>query len=143
MHIHPSPLGAVLLGAMHALAACAAFVVLPMVPALVCAAGIALSAGVYVSGTLQWSRTSVRELTLRPDGGVSWRSGDGAWHVAPEVSGGVLAPWLIVIGLKEDGRSLQPLLVLPDALDGEDLRELRVWLRWRPQTRRRAGMSVI
>jgi hypothetical protein len=133
----------VLLGAIHALAACAAFVALPVVPALVCAAGIALSAGVCVSGTLQWSRDSVRELALRPDGGVAWRGGDDAWHVAPEVSGGVLAPWLMVIGLKEDGRSLQPLLVLPDALDDEDRRELRVWLRWRPQTRRPAGMSVI
>ena len=141
--IHPSPLGAVLVGTAHALAACAVFVALPAVAALVCALGVALSAGVHLGGVLQWWRNSVRELMVQPNGEAAWRDGDGAWHVAREVTGGVLAPWLTVIGLKEDGRSLQPLLLLPDAVEGDALRELRVWLRWRPQPRRGAGESVI
>lgn len=105
--------------------------------------GLAVSAGVQVGGSLQWWRSSVRELTLRPDGGAAWREGDDTWHVAQKVSGGVLAPWFMVIGLQESGRSLRPLLVLPDALTSESLRELRVWLRWRPQPRRPAEVSVI
>jgi len=132
----------VLLGVIHALATCAVFVALPAMPAVICAVGVTLSAIVHVGRSLQWRRDSVRELMLRPDGGVAWRAGDGMWRSAPGATGGVLAPWLMVIGLKEEGRHLQPLLVLPDAVDGDDLRELRIWLRWRPQARRRAGMSV-
>lgn len=124
------------------MAAGAAFVALPAVPAAICAVGVALSAIVQVGRSLQWRRDSVRELTLRPDGGVGWRASDGTWRTAPEATGGVLGFWVIVIGLKEEGRHRQPLLVLPDALDGDDLRELRIWLRWRPQARRRPGMSV-
>jgi len=130
------------LGAIHALAACAAFAALPLVPALICATGVALSAGVQVGRSLQWRRDSVRELKLRPDGGVAWRVGDGTWHTAPEVSGGTLAPWLMVIGLKEDGRRLQPLLVLPDSLDGDQLRELRIWVRWGRQAHPNPGIRV-
>jgi hypothetical protein len=141
--IRPSPLGAILVGAIHALAAVAVFAVLPAVAALICMLGLAISAGVHVGGLLQWWRGSVREITLRPDGGAAWRAGDGTWHSARTVSGGVLAPWLMVIGLNETGGSLRTLLVLPDALASESLRELRVWLKWRPQPRRPMDGSVI
>jgi len=131
------------LGAIHALAACAPFVALPMMPALLVAIGVALSAAVHIGRALQWRRDAVRELRLRPDGGVAWRVGDGTWHAAADVTGGVLAPWMIVVGLKEVGRRRRPLLVLPDALDGDGFRELRLWLRWRPQLPRRPGIGVI
>ena len=143
MLIHPSPLGALLVGTVHAVAACAALVALAAVPALLCVIGVALSAIVHVGRTLQWWRSAIHELTVRPNGTAAWRDGAGTWHEAREVTGGVLAPWLLAVGLKEDGRRLQPLLLLPDALDGDALRELRVWLRWRPQPHRGAGKSVI
>lgn len=143
MLIRPSPLGAVLVGAIHALAAFAVYVSLPALAALICVAGIVISAGVQGGRLLHWSRRSVRELTLQPDGSAAWRDGDGAWHAAREVTGGVLAPWLMVIGLKETGRSLQSLLLLPDAAAAEARRELRVWLRWRPQPGHPAGIGVI
>jgi Membrane-bound toxin component of toxin-antitoxin system len=126
------------------LAACAALVALPAVAALICVLGVALSAGACVSAVLQWSRDSVRELALRPDGGAAWLGRDGSWHVAQEVTGAVIAPWLAVIGLKEDGRRMRRLLVMPDAMQGEAFRELRVWLRWRPRPgsgRTRAGVA--
>ena len=124
------------------MAAYAAYVALPLVPALICVTGVALSAGVQVGRSLHWWRDSVRELRLRPDGGVAWRAGDGGWHTTPEVSGGTLVPWLTVIGLKEDGRRLQPLLLLPDSLESDKLRELRVWLRWRPPAHPKPGIRV-
>jgi hypothetical protein len=138
--IHSSPLGAALVGTVHAAAVLAAFVALPAWSALVCASGIVLSAAVHVAGSLQWSRKSVRELTLRPDGAATWRDGDGVWHPAREVTGAVIAPWLVVIGLRGDGWSMRPLLLLPDALPREALREVRVWLRWRPPPARRASV---
>ena len=132
MLIRPSPLGAALVGAVHALAAFAAFVVLPPLAGLICVSGLALSATVHVGATLQWWRSSVCELALLADGSASWREADGTWRLASEVSGGALTSWLLVIGLKEDGGRLRPMLLLPDALDAGRHRELRVWLRWQP-----------
>ena len=132
MLIRPSPLGATLVGAVHAAAAGAVIAVLPGVAALVCTVGLALSATVHVGAVLQWWRSSVRELALRPDGAAAWREADGSWHTAGEVAGAALASWLIAIGLKEDGGRLRPMLLLPDALEPAARRELRVWLRWRP-----------
>jgi len=140
--IRPSPLGAISIGTAHALAAYAVFATLPALGASICALGIAISVGVHMGGALQWWRSSVHELRLQPDGGAAWRDGDGAWHVAHDVTGGALAPWLMVVGLKEAGRSLQPLLVLPDTLADRSRRELRIWLRWRPHIRRPAVIGV-
>jgi hypothetical protein len=132
-----------LLGAVHALAACAALVALPATAALVCVLGIALSAVLCVSGVLQRSRDSVRELILRPDGGAAWRDRDGGWHVAHEVTGAVIAPRVAVIGLKEDGRRTHRLLLMADAMESKAFRELSVWLRWRPRpgSGTRAGVT--
>jgi hypothetical protein len=141
--IRPSPLGAALVGTLHALAAGAAFVALPVAAAAICAVGLALSACVFLGGLLQWRRDAVRELLLRPDGAATWRDGDGVWHVTADVSGGVVAPWLIVIGLKENGRRRLPVALLPDALEDAARRELQVWLRWRPHPRGDAPMGVI
>lgn len=125
------------------MAAGAALVALPAAAALVCAIGLALSAGTLVSGMLHWRRDSVQELALRPDGCAEWRDGHGVWHAAHQVTGGALASWAIAIGLKEAGGRLRPLLLLPDALDAAGRRELRLWLRWRPQSRRKVRMGVI
>jgi toxin CptA len=141
--IRPSPLGAALAGALHALAAVAVFVALPVAAAVICVLGLALSMIVLLGEMLQWRRSAVRELMLRPDGSAVWRDGDGDWHVAAHVSGAVVAPWLMVIGLKEAGRSRLPLALLPDAMEDAARRELRVWLRWRPRPRGRATTGVI
>jgi hypothetical protein len=133
----------VLLGALHALAAWAALVALPATAALVCVLGITLSAGACVSAVLQRSRRAVRELTLRPDGGATWRDRDGVWHDVHEVTGGVIAPRLAVLGLREDGRRTRRVLLMPDAIESDAFRELSVWLRWRPKSGRgpRAGVT--
>lgn len=125
------------------MAAGAVFVALPVAAAAICLLGLALSAAVFVGEMLQWRRDAVRELLLRPDGGATWRGGDGVWHAATDVSGGVVAPWLIIIGLKGSGRHRLPVALLPDALDDAARRELRIWLRWRPHPRGDAPTGVI
>ena len=143
MLIRPSPLGATLAGSLHAFAAGAAVVALPAYAAAVCVLGLTLSAAVVLGDMLQRRRDAVRELLLRPDGGATWRDGDGVWHVAAHVRGGVVAPWLIVIGLKEKGRRRLPVALLPDALEDAARRELQIWLRWRPHPRRNTPTGVI
>ena len=43
-----------------------------------------------------------------------------------------VAPWLIVINFKVEGHHLpHTAVILPDAVDQDGFRALRVWLRWR------------
>lgn len=43
-----------------------------------------------------------------------------------------VAPWLVVINLESERRGLpRVIVVMPDAVDPESFRALRVWLRWR------------
>ncbi|MBI5918284.1 MAG: hypothetical protein HY849_02765 [Nitrosomonadales bacterium] len=43
----------------------------------------------------------------------------------------LVMPWLTVLNLKPEGvRWARRVVILPDSLDAESFRELRVWLRW-------------
>ncbi|MHB1100592.1 MAG: protein YgfX [Burkholderiales bacterium] len=43
-----------------------------------------------------------------------------------------VSPYLTVLNLKEEGRRLmKSVVILPDAIDREEFRQLRVWLRWK------------
>jgi len=131
--IKPSPVGALLVGSIHGLATLAVLAALPTAAAAFCVAGVALSAIVHMARALQRSPRSIRELALHPDGRVAWRDGLGEWHVTGRVHGAALAPWLTVLGLRDAGGRVWPLLLAPDAAGADALRELRVWLRWRAQ----------
>jgi hypothetical protein len=139
--IKPSPVGALLVGSMHGLAIFAVLIALPSAAAALCIVGVALSAVIQVSRALQLSPRSVHELTLRPDGRADWRDGSGQWHVAHRVNGAAFGPWLTVVGLRDPGKRLWPLLLVADAADPDALRELRVWLRWRAQSGTRARVT--
>jgi toxin CptA len=63
--------------------------------------------------------------------GVPFRQRDGAWHEGRLVGSSYVAPGLTVLNLKLAGaRRLRHVVILPDAVDAEDFRRLRVWLRW-------------
>ena len=43
-----------------------------------------------------------------------------------------VSPYLTVLNLKEEGGSLlKSVVILTDAIDSEEFRQLRVWLRWK------------
>ncbi len=43
-----------------------------------------------------------------------------------------VSPYLTVLNLKEEGKRLmKSVVILPDAIDREEFRQLRVWLRWK------------
>lgn len=42
-----------------------------------------------------------------------------------------VSPWLTVLNLKADGIPMQSAVIFPDAVDREEFRQLRVWLRWK------------
>jgi hypothetical protein len=76
--------------------------------------------------------SSIRELVLKDDGSIEVRRNDGGQFEASVSGQTAVLPWLIVMLLQLPGsRRLQPLLILPDSLPGEDGRILRSWLRWK------------
>lgn len=71
-------------------------------------------------------------LTLHRDGAVELQRHDDAatlvrGRVDPQTT---VMSWLTVLLLRSSSGRRLSLTLLPDALDGEDFRRLRLWLRW-------------
>ena len=74
---------------------------------------------------------SVHGLHVAADGTFSVRLRQGDWEPAEVLGTSFVKPWLTVLNLKLEGRRFMlPVVLLPDALNREDFRRLRVWLRW-------------
>ena len=79
--------------------------------------------------TLQHSLVAFR---FDADGRCEFQTRAGVWHEAELLSSSFVAPYLTVLNLKPaDGRRVQNLVILHDAVNAEDFRRLRVWLKWR------------
>lgn len=77
-------------------------------------------------------RHSLIALRLDADGRCEFQTRTGAWCEAVLLGSSFVAPHLTVLNLKPaDGRMVKHLVILPDAVDTEDFRRLRVWLKWR------------
>lgn len=72
----------------------------------------------------------MRALELKAEGAVRWQDGSGEWRDGEILSGSYVSGWLLVLILRGGGRR-RSLVLLPDAAAADDLRRLRVWLRWR------------
>ncbi len=108
-----------------------AWIALPGVAFLPVATGIALAWAWHLAQVLQRGRRAVRVLELGADGGARWQDGSGQWREAEILPGSYVSGWLVVVNLGGSGRHAGPLVLLPDCAGAEELRRLRVWLRWR------------
>ena len=134
LHLQPSRRLAALLIAAHggvAASLAALVAVNPRIPLWLIV--VLLSA---VAASLVWqlvrmfgARRIVR-LALHKDGALDYRRQDGETASVRVDPQSMVAPWLTVLLLRRtQGRRLA-LTLLPDALDEEDFRRLRLWLRW-------------
>jgi hypothetical protein len=94
------------------------------------ATGIVLAWVWHCAQALQRSGSAMRALELKAEGAVRWQDGSGEWRDAEILSGSYVSGWLLVLILRGGGRR-RSLVLLPDAAAADDLRRLRVWLRWR------------
>ena len=69
-------------------------------------------------------------LILRDDGRLEFSRIDGSCGEARIHPQTTVTSLLAVLLLRQEGR-IEALVLLPDALDAEDFRLLRLWLRWR------------
>jgi len=95
--------------------------------------GRLFAALVVIALTLQASRTSLPlALKLHPDGLLEWRDAASPWQPASLLARSAVSPWLCLLACRaEGGGRARNLAILPDSLDADDFRRLRVWLRWR------------
>ncbi len=108
-----------------------AWISLPMAAFLPIAAGITLAWAWHCAQALQQRHSAVRTLELDAKGGVRCQDGLGNWQEATILPGSYVSRWLVVLMLSENGRRRRSLVLLPDAAAPDELRRLRVWLRWR------------
>jgi toxin CptA len=129
--LRPSRILALALTLVAGAALASAAISLPGMALLPVAAGIALALVWHIPEALQRGERAVAALALDAEGGARWQDRSGRWHEAEILPGSYVSGWLVVLNLAEDGRRSRSLVLLPDSAAAEELRRLRVWLRWR------------
>lgn len=133
LSIEPRPSRILLIGSVvvHGLAGVAATVA--SVPLWV-KAGLLASIGLSLAWTgyrYGWRRCGgfISRVELL-DGRWRLETGDGIQHPA-KLTGGYAQPGIVVLSFRLEGVWRRSVALLPDAVDSETLRRLRVWLRTR------------
>ncbi len=131
IELKPSRSLVCVLGIVHALALVSAWVSLGgWVQVLVIIGTLASAAGCLTEALLV-SPSSAHALELHPDGRASWRDRAGLWHEGRLGGQRFAVPALVVLGLEHAPRRGRWIVLMPDSAEGDALRNLRVWLRWR------------
>lgn len=74
---------------------------------------------------------SITSLEVTVQNGLRAGTRSGAWIDAEVLGSTLVTPQLSVLQLRfPDRYFMRAIVLLPDMLDGEDYRRLRVWLRW-------------
>lgn len=131
--LKPSLWLAGLLGTVHALALVAVCLSLGGWPRFLVVSGVLLSGLACVVETRQRSLAAAVSLQLNPDGRASWRDRSGRWHEGRLEGGQFVSAALVVLSLRRAELRRKWLVLAPDSASTDELRRLRVWLRWRAE----------
>ena len=126
----------------HLAALGAAVIGLPLAAAGIVAGGLALSATEHVRRALLRTPLAVAALAFSADGSVAVAGPDGDWCSASLRRAAVPAAWVAVVAIRDGLGRRRATVVLPDALDREAFRRLRIWLRWRTAVAPAAASSA-
>jgi toxin CptA len=100
------------------------------------AAQWALGAAVSGWGVWVWRRSRCMEvLRLTADGRVQCQDEQGEWCEAEVLGDSFVSPVLMVLRYRTPAGRVRVLTLLPDSAHADDLRRLRVSLRWARHTR--------
>ena len=67
---------------------------------------------------------------LESEHGITLIQRDGRHVTGTIVAGGVVAPLLVLLNIKQDGKGRRSLVLLPDSMNRDAFRRLRVALKW-------------
>lgn len=80
---------------------------------------------------LQRGPSAIVELEVEAGGRISCRTRDGRWREGEVLSSSFVSPWLTVLNLRVAGAiRARHLVILPDNVEKDGFRRLRVLLRW-------------
>jgi hypothetical protein len=117
-----------------ALVVAAACATAAMVAALPVAAGWRLAALAWIAGHAWRAARALRAarlLLLGRDGAIRVGTRDGRTLRGLVRPGGFVAPWMVVVRWRPEGRRIdRTLLLLPGMVDARAMRNIRVILRW-------------
>lgn len=129
--LRPSGLLALALTLIAAAALACAWISLPGLAFVPVAAGVSLAWAAHVAQALQRGKGAARALELGEQGLARWRDGAGHWRETEILPGSYASDWLVVVKLGGSAWRGRSVVLLPDSAAAEELRRLRVWLRWR------------
>jgi len=129
------------LAAILAMAHCAAIVLILLIgiPKWLQAGAIAILVGSLVfyvwRVALLRSSNAVVAVEIASDDAFSVQTRHGDWLGCEVLGSTYVAPFLTVLNLRElENNTVRHVVILPDSVDAEDFRRLRVWLRWKRGT---------
>lgn len=97
---------------------------------------LALGVAVAVLGAWGWRRVMrPARLRIAADGGLQCLDGTAEWRDAEVLGDSFVSTGLIVLRYRASGCPVRVLTLLPDCAGADDLRRLRVSLRWARRTR--------
>ena len=100
------------------------------------AIGFALGIAVVGLGVRGWRRTApMARLRIAADGRLQFLEDATEWRDAEVLGDSFVSTALIVLRYRTPGRGVRSLTLLPDSAGADDLRRLRVSLRWARRTR--------
>ncbi|MDP1862897.1 MAG: hypothetical protein Q8K52_03200 [Thiobacillus sp.] len=83
-----------------------------------------------------WQRASVVEVVRVTAGGMlQCQNGEGEWQDVEVLGDSLVSLALIVLRYRHEAQYVRTLVLLPDSVDAESMRRLRVSLRWARHTR--------
>lgn len=136
IELRPSQRLVFVLGAAHA-GMLLLLTVLPLAPWLLVAAGAMLlssAAHAMHHHALRRGSRSVVALDFSDREQLRVRTRDGHWHAGQVLGSSLVSPALVILNIRLESRRLPVHVVIPgDGADAQDLRRLRVWLRWGPR----------
>jgi toxin CptA len=136
--LRPSRVLAIVVGLMHGAAVALLLpLALPVWLKGSLAAAVLVSLAGALRGALQRRSQSITRLTLSDEGILTFEQKDGRRMSAAVALDSTVFGLLAVVRLQVQGeRRMRTLIVLPDALEADQFRHLRVWLRWRTSVSR-------
>ena len=102
---------------------------------LAIAALLANLAYVVARAALLRGSSAVVALEVTSDNALSIQTRSGEWIECEVLGSTYVVSFLTVLNLREiEKGSVRHIMILPDSMDAEDFRRLRVWLRWKRGT---------
>jgi toxin CptA len=128
-----SDLLALFLVVMHALAFVSVWLVLPLAAKIGAAVVLMLSLVLTLRRHVwRTGKQAIRAIRLSGECDVAVQGQDSEWQEVVLLPSSFVSDYLTVLNLRLEGEKLaRHVVILPDAIDAEQFRQMRVWLRWK------------